>query len=250
MANLTQQTRPDADKILMQTPDNLGLVSTWSYSALKTFEQCAYRTYLQKVRNIKEPTNPAAQRGSDIHQQAEDYVKGELGEFPDTLSKFKYEFEELRELFIDSKVELEGEWGYNANWEPCAWMERATWVRIKLDALVHQDDTSLRVIDYKTGKRWGNEVAHGQQALLYAIGTFLRYPHAEFAQTELWYLDKKETFRKTYTRDEALMFMPGWHSRGVKMTTAEDFTPNPSKHNCRWCSYGKGEEPVCNYGIY
>ncbi len=78
----------------------------------------------------------------------------------------------------------------------------------------------------------------------------MRYPHAEFAQTELWYLDKKETFRKTYTRDEALMFMPGWHSRGIKMTTTEDFTPNPSKHNCRWCSYGKGEEPVCNYGIH
>ena len=56
---------------------------TWSFSALKTFEQCPYRSYLQKIKKIPEPQHPAAKRGTDIHNQAEDYVKGEI-KFPDT----------------------------------------------------------------------------------------------------------------------------------------------------------------------
>jgi hypothetical protein len=153
-----------------------------------------------KVKKIPEPSNPAADRGTEIHQQAEDYVKGELGEFPSTLIKFKNEFENLRQLHTDAKVELEGEWGFDLEWNPCGWMEKSTWARIKLDALVHEDEQSARVIDYKTGKKFGNEIAHAQQCLLYAIATFFRYPHIEFVQTELWYIDKGETTKTIYSR--------------------------------------------------
>lgn len=82
------------------------------------------------------------------------------------------------------------------DWEPTAWVGSTTWVRIKLDALVFEEDNSARVIDYKTGKKWGNEITHGQQCLLYAIGTFYRYPEIEAVQTELWYLDKQQTTKK------------------------------------------------------
>jgi len=99
-------------------------------------------------------------------------------------------------------------------------MEGRTWARIKLDALVHQDEQSARVIDYKTGKKWGNEISHSQQALLYAIGTFLRYPDLEFV-----------------------------NSRAVKMTTETEFNPTPSKSSCRWCSYRQGDDPQCQWGV-
>ena len=82
----------------------------WSYSALKVYEECPYRSFIQRVKRIKEPSSPAADRGTAIHQQAEDFVKGELGELPDTLKKFHDEFDQLRALFADAKVELEGEW--------------------------------------------------------------------------------------------------------------------------------------------
>lgn len=42
----------------------------------------------QPCTKIPEPTNPAASRGSKIHEQAEAYVKGELGEMPEELKKF------------------------------------------------------------------------------------------------------------------------------------------------------------------
>jgi len=245
---LTAEVRPDVD-VIFKTEVDLGQVRTWSYSALKVFEECPYRTYISRVKKITEPTNPAAKRGSDIHQQAEDYVKGTLEEFPDTLNKFKKEFETLRELFAEAKVELEGEWGFSIDWKPVAWVEPRTWARIKLDALVHEDETSARVIDYKTGKKFGNEIAHSQQCLLYAIGTFFRYPNLEFVQTELWYLDKGETTIKQYTRAEAMHFAPGFHTRAIKMTTCVDFEPKPSKNACKWCSYKQGDEPECKWGV-
>lgn len=243
-------TEPLKDYI-EESPD-LGDIRAWSYSSLKTFEQCPYRVYIQKVKKISEDSGPAAERGTQIHQQAEDYVNGTLGEFPDTLAKFKTQFEELRELFIEAKVELEGEWGFTLDWEPTGWLVGDTWARIKLDALVNEDETSARVIDYKTGKKWGNEIPHGQQALLYAIATFLRYPHLEHARTELWYLDKGETTIKDFSRSDALAFLPGIYKRAITMTTAKDFPPKPSESACRWCSYKNPteDEPApCRWGV-
>jgi len=151
-------------------------------------------------------------------------------------------------MYDDGKVELEGEWGFTIEWETCHWMAKNVWARIKLDAIVHEDDTSARVIDYKTGRQFGNEISHGQQALTYAIGSFLRYPDLQHVQTELWYLDHGTVTEQSYTRDQALLFLPKLHQRAIVMTTAEKFPPNPSKTNCKWCSYKNGEEPACQWG--
>jgi hypothetical protein len=248
MIKLTQDTRPD-DVVDFEKPEVLGDVRAWSYSALKVYEECAYRTYISRVKGVKEPSGPAADRGTQIHQYAEDYVNGTMGEMADELFKFKDEFEALRELYAQAKVELEGEWGFDLDWATVGWMQKETWARIKLDALVQEDDTSARVIDYKTGKKWGNEISHGQQGLLYAIGTFFRYPHLQFVQVEFWYLDKGETTKKTYTREQAMVFAPGFHRRAVKMTTETEFAPTPSKDACRWCSFRKGDEPECTWGV-
>ena len=250
MTELVQNKRPDLINVIeTEAPKELGLIPAWSYSALKTYETCAYRSYIGKVKKIKEDYGPAAARGTDIHTQAEDYVRGDLAELPDTLKKFESQFKEMREGFINATVELEGEWGFTIDWEPCGWMERGVWARIKLDAYVNETETSARVIDYKTGKQYGNEIAHSQQALTYAIGSFLRYPDLEIAKTEMWYLDHGTTMEKTYTRDQAMVFLPKLQERAITMTTATKFPPNPSKNSCRWCSFGKGEDPYCEWAI-
>ena len=246
--SLTQEERPDYHKLATK-PEKLGDVPTWSYSALKVFEECAYRTYISRVKKVREESGPAAQRGTDIHQQAEDFVNGKIGEMPDTLKKFEDDFDQLRYLYGEAKVELEGEWGFDLDWQPVGWVEKTTWARIKLDALVNEDEQSARVIDYKTGKKYGNEINHAQQCLLYAIGTFFRYPHIEFVQTELWYLDHGENTVKSFTRDQAMNFAPGFYNRAIAMTTCTDFATSPSKTACRWCSFRKGDEPECAWGV-
>ena len=107
MIKLTQDTRPDNAPPDFEKPETLGDVRAWSYSALKVYEECAYRTYISRVKGIKEVSGAAADRGTQIHQYAEDYVDGTMGEMHDSLFKFKDEFKELRELYAQAKVENE-----------------------------------------------------------------------------------------------------------------------------------------------
>jgi len=248
---LTQDVRPDLSSIENNSSKNkeLGLIPAWSYSSLKTYETCPYRIYIAKVKKIQEDYGPAADRGSQIHLQAEDFVQNKIEQMPDTLKKFQNQFEVLKSLYVEGKVELEGEWGFTIDWKACDWMAKEVWARIKLDAIVHESPTSARVIDYKTGKKFGNEIAHGQQALTYAIGSFFKYPELEHVQTELWYLDQKETSLQAYTREEAMMFMPNINNRALNMTSATKFPPNPSSYSCKWCSYKNGEHPLCEWGV-
>ena len=116
MIKLTQDTRPDNAPPDFEKPETLGDVRAWSYSALKVYEECAYRTYISRVKGIKEVSGAAADRGTQIHQYAEDYVDGTMGEMHDSLFKFKDEFKELRELYAQAKVENEGEWGFDIDW--------------------------------------------------------------------------------------------------------------------------------------
>lgn len=250
MSKLVQDKRPDLENVIATDKETeLGLIPAWSHSALKTYETCAYRSYIAKVKRVQEDYGPAAARGTEIHEQCEAYVKGELPELPTACNKFEQEFKTLREEFANANVELEGEWGFTLDWEPCGWMEPVTWARIKLDAIHHETETSARVIDYKTGKKIGNEISHSQQGITYAIGSFFRYPHLESIQVEFWYLDQAETTTQVYTRDQAMMFMPKLHERALEMTTATKFPPNPSNYNCKWCSFKKGEHPICEWGV-
>ena len=93
MDNLTQPNRPDLISTVEVTEDvELGLVPAWSYSALKTYEACPYKTYIAKVKRVREDFGPAAERGTRIHDEAEQYVRHELGELPESLRKFLTNF--------------------------------------------------------------------------------------------------------------------------------------------------------------
>ena len=101
MSKLVQDKRPDLENVIAtDAPKELGLIPAWSHSTLKTFESCAYRSYISKVKRIQENFGPAAARGSEIHQKAEDYVNGTLGEFPLELKKFESQFKKKKPLTI------------------------------------------------------------------------------------------------------------------------------------------------------
>ena len=224
-----------------------GLVPSWSYSALKNYESCPHRIFLSKVEKHPEPSSAAMDRGTAIHQLGEDFVNGTILDLPQELEKFKTEFTTLRQRYNEAQVILEQDWGFTKEWGVTGWSEPDTWLRMKLDAYVQHDPASATVIDYKTGRKFGNEIAHLQQAQLYAIGAFSRFPELQYVETEFWYLDKGETLSKPYTRIEAEKFLPKWDQRAIEMTSDTAFTPRPSKYTCKWCPHLKTE--VCSWGI-
>jgi hypothetical protein len=220
------------------------MLSSWSHSKLVEFDKCKRRTFLLHVQRVPEPERPlppgksehANERGSRVHDAAERFVRGLLKDLIPELRPFEQEFLRLRELFRQGLVSVEGNWGYDREWNPTDW--RTAWHRSKLDAIVFPDKYRAIAIDYKTGKRFGNEVKHGEQLQLYALDTVMRYPEIEEVTTELWYPDVDELASQTYTREQCLKFRKSFQRRGDEITSCTDWPPNPNIFVCRYCDYG------------
>lgn len=281
--------------------------NSWSYSKLTDFERCKKYFELKHIDRIPEPERPlppgksehANDRGTRIHQVCEDYVSGKVGELcPEAEKHFGPQFDLLRTMHADGIVSLEGEWGLDRDWAPCAWTgewreveapedpaewgltvakvkalpDRSAadtlyqvgqgrgkpakyfewvppWVRMKLDAMVMHDETTATVIDYKTGRKFGNEVKHGEQLQLYQLAAFMRYPKLQTVYAELWYLDQDEITSQKFTRTMGLRFREKFTKRGDALTSCEVFPPNPNKFTCKWCMYGPWNGGQCSVGV-
>lgn len=225
-----------------------------SFSRLQNFEKCKYMAKLMYIDQIPEPARPlpagktehANDRGSRVHDAAEMYVRGGVELIPE-LQHFKDEFDELRSLFTANRVQLEGEWAVNLEWEPVAWTSDDAWCRMKLDALViSEDGTCARVIDYKTGRRQGNEIKHTEQGQIYQLATFLRFPEIDHITVEFWYTDIGETDIKVYARAQGTQYFDKYNNRLLAISTCTDFKPNPNAFSCKWCPYNGN---ACEYGV-
>lgn len=230
--------------------------NAWSYSRLSTFEKCKLRARLAYLDKIPEPdralppgkSEHANDRGNRIHTAAELYVGGNIELIPE-LQKFKEEFKVLRDLYRAGKVSLEGEWAIDENWLPTQWMSANVWGRIKLDAFVRLSKTHGVVIDYKSGKRFGNEITHAEQCQLYQLAAFMRYPEIMTIDVELWYTDQDELAHTHYTHDQGLRFFKLFDNRGRAMTEATEFPANPNIFSCKWCPYGPRGTGHCKVGV-
>lgn len=232
------------------------MITSWSHSKLGDFEKCKFLCWLKHDQRIPEPERPlppgktehANDRGTRVHDNCEMYVSGQSDELaPEAEKFFGPQIDFLRVLHAEGRVSLEGEWGMDRDWEVAPW--KSAWLRLKLDAIVHWDATHATVIDYKTGRKFGNEVKHAEQMQLYALTSFLRYPKLEVVEVELWYLDQDEVTKMRMTRDMALRFKPGFTRRGNAITTCTDWPANPSKFVCKWCQYGPWNGGQCQVGV-
>lgn len=228
------------------------MINSWSHSRLVDFEKCKYLAFLKYDKRIPEPERPlppgktehANDRGTRVHEAAEHFVSNVRDDLTPELRSFEHEFDALRNLYDRGMVSLEGEWGYDQGWEPTDW--KTAWLRMKLDALVFLSDYEAVAIDYKTGKKFGNEIKHGEQLMLYQLATFLRYPKLEVVHTELWYVDQDDLTCRTFSREQGLRFKQAWDRRGTAITTAVEFPANPNRFSCQYCPYGAPENGFAN----
>jgi hypothetical protein len=230
-------------------------VTSWSHSKLSDFERCRFLAKLKHLDRVPEPDRPlppgklehANDRGTRVHTHAEEFVNGKVTKQIGEMRAFAPEFDQLRHLFSLGKVSLEGEWAMDEEWSPTEW--RTGWHRSKVDAIVFPNEYSAIVIDYKTGKKFGNEIKHAEQTQLYALNAVLRYPELEEVTTELWYLDQDQITPATFTRSQILRFKANWDRRGHALTSNEDWSPNPNIHSCKWCQYGPWNGGQCKDGV-
>lgn len=235
-------------------------LKSWSHTRLARFESCKLAAKLTYIDKIPEPVRPLPpgktehpnERGTRLHEAAELYVQGGVELIPELAKHFTPEFERAKSLFEAKSASTEGDWAFTKDWEPTAWMSEDTWVRIKVDLSILLDKKNAVVVDYKSGKRFGNEIKHGEQMQLYVLGTLFKHPKVQTVTSELWYLDLNELVSMTYTREQGLRFLKNFERRGNLLTACEDFPPNPNVFSCRWCPYKpveKGGTGHCSVGI-
>jgi len=212
-----------------------GPVASWSFSSLTNFEKCPYSVYLRSVKKCETPSNIYSERGVTVHSGAEDYVQGATTELIPELMSFKEEFEALRREYCKGNVTVEEEWAFDQDWNKTEW--KTGWLRMKLDAFFRPTQHYAVVIDYKTGKRFGNEIKHTEQGQLYSVAAFERFPELQRIRTEFWYVDKDDMAPLEYTRKQAYALGPQWHKRGLALTDTKIFVPKPNIFSCKYCPY-------------
>lgn len=222
-------------------------IDSWSFSKRLIFEQCKYRAKLQWVDKIPDlQPKTAADRGTAIHQEAEDYVCGKAG-ITHNLRHFSDDLAALAAHYTAGRVVCEEEWGFDREWNVTEW--RGAWLRLKADAVCFLSSSHAVVVDHKTGKRFGNEVKHARQLQLYALCALIRYPELERVTCELWYLDQNELATFTMKRSQLAKYLKIFDREGREVTDERAFPPNPNIHSCKYCPYDPSKQGNCTVGV-
>jgi len=190
-------------------------------------------------------------RGIRIHEAAELFVRGGVELIPE-LKSFSDDFVKLQTLFNDGKVSLEDNWGVRRDWGATAWASADLWGRAKLDAFVtNEDGLEATVIDYKTGRKDGNEVKHGEQGSVYVLAAHGRNSELERINVEFWYTDQNEITHTAYRATAIPRMRAKWQRRINVMLNDTEFKPRPNVISCKWCPYrpeSTGGGGNCPYG--
>ncbi len=220
-------------------------ITSWSYSRYSDYKQCPLKAKLKHVDKIKEPPNDAMARGAQIHNLAEDYLKGKIKALPKELRAFADEFKKLRKQYKKSisGMVVEDNWAFTKSWDETQWNNwTQCWVRIKLDCAHHEDDTTLVISDWKTGKyREDQNDDYLEQLELYALAAFLLHDHIEVVKPRLVYLDVETIYpppevKLEFFRSDIPGLKKKWEKRVKPMLTDTVFAPRPNRF-CNWCHF-------------
>jgi len=155
----------------------------WSYSSIKTFDQCPKKYYHLKVaKDVKDTAGPEADYGTQAHEAAEHYIKHGTpipGKFKimrpvvETLAKFPGE--KHTELRLGVRKTATG-------YEPTTFFAKDVWWRGIVDLLITNGKTA-HMVDYKTGKN--AKYADMKQLDLMAGAVFVHYPEIQKVKSGL-----------------------------------------------------------------
>ena len=158
----------------------------WSYSSIKTFQQCPKKYYHLKIaKDVKDEGSEATIYGQELHKAAEDYVADDKP-LP---QKFEFIQDALDALKRKPGRKLcEHQMALTIDLNPCGWKDEAVWVRGIADLLIVDDDNlTAWVVDYKTGN---NKYPDREQLKLMALMVFAHFPHIRKVNAAL---DRKST---------------------------------------------------------
>ena len=216
--------------------------TSWSYSLLDTYRGCPLRAKFRYIDKIPDPGNKYSERGTQIHDELQAVVEKGL-----PVPKYAEYFEPLLTSLQGGSPICEKMFFFDHAWRPTE-NRKDAWLFVKQDVVVVEHDFVM-TIDYKSGKKFGNEVKHMAQQTLYSIAAMLLWPDRPEYIAEMWYIDQKDVSSKSFTPDTLLMARARLDREVNKMFEDRTFRPRPTKLNCKYCPYGPTGTGHCPVGV-
>jgi len=193
--------------------------TAWSYSSIKTFEQCPKKYYHLKVlKDIKDSGSQATIYGQEVHQAAEDYVKDGTP-IPEKFAYIRKVVERIAkqkgDKYTEHKMGLKKtEDGY----ETCKFLGKDVWWRGIADVVIINSNTAYS-IDYKTSKN--ARYADTKQLDLVAGGLFVEFPEVDTIKSALLFVVSGDLIRKNHYREHMSKYINTFEPTLDRLDTAE-----------------------------
>lgn len=193
--------------------------TAWSYSSIKTFEQCPKKYYHLKVlKDIKDSGSQATIYGQEVHQAAEDYVKDGTP-IPEKFAYIRKVVERIAkqkgDKYTEHKMGLKKtEDGY----ETCKFLGKDVWWRGIADVVIINGNTAYS-IDYKTSKN--ARYADTKQLDLVAGGLFVEFPEVDTIKSALLFVVSGDLIRKNHYREHMDKYINTFEPTLDRLDTAE-----------------------------
>jgi hypothetical protein len=161
----------------------------WSFSSLKTFQQCPRKYYRVKIaKDVKESDTKATLYGKSVHTAAEEFIR-DGKPIPPEYEYIAPMLETLKN--IEGEKLCEVKLGLTKELQACEFDASDVWWRGIADLVIINHDKQIAYsLDYKTSK--SARYADTKQLDLVAVGLFARFPNIVRVKSALAFVVSKE----------------------------------------------------------
>ena len=203
-------------------------VAPWSFSKIKSFQQCPKQFYYEKIlKQYPTKVSQAMLYGTHFHTACENYIgKGEP--LPEKYSYMQGALDSLNA--IEGTKIAEQRLGLTEDMQPCKFGAKDVWFRGIVDlAIVNEEKETAFIVDYKTGKN--AKYADKGQLELMAVSIFQHYPQVRTIKAALMFVVPKALIKAEYTVEQVPDLWVKWRGAYASMQAAADtdvWNPRPS----------------------
>jgi CRISPR/Cas system-associated exonuclease Cas4 (RecB family) len=192
---------------------------TWSYSSIKTFEQCPKKYYhLRVAKDVKDEGSEATLYGQELHTAAEEYIKQDKALPP----KFKFiqeTVDAIKSIPGDKHCEMKlGVKQTVVGYEACGFFDKDVWWRGIADVVITQDTLAFS-IDYKTSKN--AKYADLKQLDLVAAALFTHFPEITKIKSALAFVVSNEFIHKEHFAEKRDSYFQSFNPLLDRLASAE-----------------------------
>lgn len=176
----------------------------WSYSSLKTFQQCPRKYYHTKVaKDVREPDTKATLYGKLMHTVAEEFIRDGKPIPPE----FDYLEPTLQMLAaIPGEKHCEVKLGLTREMKACDFDAPDVWWHGIADLVIINEEKGLaHSVDYKTSK--SARYADIKQLDLVAAGIFAKFPQVKKIKSALMFVVSKEFVKADHAKEQELHYV-------------------------------------------